>query len=165
MGSVPPSMKRSKRYQRTDRVKTNRIQLRRGPAIVYTVAALFALAGLADAVYLTVQFLSGETAVCGGSADCFRVLGSAYSRIGQIPVAGLGALAYFGVFSLSVFAAFGYLRARKLFAVLVWAMFAGTLWFLFVQAFLLHAFCRYCLFSAAMVFLLTGLVMATPRSS
>jgi uncharacterized membrane protein len=86
----------------------------------------------------------------------------ARSRIGQVPVAGLGALAYFGVFTLSVFAAFGYLRAQKLFAVLVWAMFAGTLWFLFVQAFLLHAFCRYCLFSAAIVFLLTGLVVATP---
>jgi uncharacterized membrane protein len=32
-----------------------------------------------------------------------------------------------------------------------------------VQAFLLHAFCRYCLFSAAITFLLTGLIVATPR--
>jgi uncharacterized membrane protein len=146
-------------------VKASEVQTGYGAVIVYTVAAFIALAGLADATFLTVQFLSGETAVCGGSADCFRVLGSAYSRIGRFPVAGLGVLAYFGVFSLSVFAAFGYLRARKLFVVLVWVMFAATLWFLFVQAFLLHAFCRYCLFSAAMVFLLTGLVVATPRSS
>jgi uncharacterized membrane protein len=42
-------------------------------------------------------------------------------------------------------------------------MFVTTLWLLFVQAFILHAFCRYCLFSAAIIFLLTGLVVARPR--
>jgi uncharacterized membrane protein len=41
-------------------------------------------------------------------------------------------------------------------------MFCMTLWLLFVQAFRLHAFCRYCLFSAALIFLLTGLVVARP---
>ena len=118
--------------------------------------------GLVDATYLTVLYLTGETAVCGGSPDCFRVLGSAYSHLGSIPVAGLGALAYFSAFSFAVFAAFGYTRARTLFMITVCLMFAATLWFLFVQAFLLHAFCRYCLFSAAVTFLLTGLVVATP---
>jgi uncharacterized membrane protein len=46
-------------------------------------------------------------------------------------------------------------------------MFATTLWLLYVQAFLLHAFCRYCLFSAAFTFLLAGLVVAglPPRDS
>jgi len=43
-------------------------------------------------------------------------------------------------------------------------MFAVTLWLLFVQAFVLHAFCRYCLFSAALVFLLTEVVVLTPSS-
>jgi len=134
----------------------------RAQAILYTVAAVISLAGLADATYLTVQFLTGETAVCGGSSDCFRVLGSTYSHIGQIPVAGVGALAYYAVFSLAIFGAFNYARARKLFVWMVWAMFAATLWFLFVQSFILHAFCRFCLFSAAVVFLLAGLVVASP---
>jgi uncharacterized membrane protein len=44
----------------------------------------------------------------------------------------------------------------------VTAMFLATLWFLYVQAFLLHAYCRYCLFSAAVTFLLAGLVIAMP---
>jgi uncharacterized membrane protein len=136
----------------------------RARGILYTIAALIALAGLADATYLTVQYLTGETAVCGGSPDCFKVLGSAYAHIGRIPVAGLGAIAYFSVFSFATFAAFGYARARKFFVWTVWAMFLVTLWFLFVQSFLLHAFCRYCLFSAAIVFLLTGLVVASPAS-
>jgi uncharacterized membrane protein len=136
----------------------------RARAIVYTVAAIIPLAGLTDAAYLTVQYLTGETAVCGGSPDCFKVLGSAYSHFRGIPVAGVGALAYYSAFTFAIFAAFGYGRARKFFSWLIWGMFLVTLWFLFVQAFVLHAFCRYCLFSAAIVFLLTGLVVATPTA-
>jgi uncharacterized membrane protein len=43
-------------------------------------------------------------------------------------------------------------------------MFLATLWFLYVQAFLLHAYCRYCLFSAALTFLIAGLLIAVPPS-
>jgi len=130
--------------------------------IFYGVAAVIALVGLAEATYLTVLFLTGETAVCGNSADCFKVLGSSYAKIGPVPVSGLGALAYFSAFSFATFGAFGYSQARIFFAWTVLAMFLMTLWLLFVQAFRLHAFCRYCLFSAALIFLLTGLVVARP---
>ena len=132
--------------------------------ILYTVAAIVSLAGLADATYLAVQALTGETLVCGGSPDCFRVLGSSYAKVGRIPVALFGTLAYFSVFSFATFAAFGYARARLFLSLTVGAMFLATLWLLYVQAFLLHAFCRYCLFSAAIVFLLAGLVIALPPS-
>ena len=63
--------------------------------ILYTIVAIVAVAGLSDATYLTVQALTGETLTCGGSPDCFRVLGSSYAKLGGIPVAMLGALAYF----------------------------------------------------------------------
>lgn len=124
-----------------------------------------ALTGLAEATYLTVLSLVGETAVCGGSAGCFHVLGSSYARIAGIPLAAFGALAYFSVFSFATFAAFGYRRARLFLMITVWAMFAVTLWLLYLQAFVLHAFCRYCLVSAALVFLLAGLVVAAPPPS
>ncbi len=130
--------------------------------IFYSAAALIALLGLAEATYLTVMFLSGEIAVCGGSPDCYQVLGSSYAKIGPVPVSGLGALAYFSAFTFATFAGFGYARARKFFTWTVIAMFCMTLWLLFVQAFRLHAFCRYCLISAALIFLLTGLVVARP---
>ncbi len=130
--------------------------------ILYSIAALIALLGLADATYLTVQALTGETAVCGGSTDCFKVLGSVYAKIAGVPVAGFGAVAYFAAFSFAIFTAFGCARARTFFTVTVWAMFAATLWLLYLQAFVLHAFCRYCLLSAAIVFLLAGLVIASP---
>ena len=130
--------------------------------IIYIVAAIVSLAGLADATYLTVQALTGETLGCGGSADCFKVLGSSYARIGGIPVALFGALAYFSAFTFATFAAFGYARARTFLIPTIGVMFLGTLWLLYVQAFLLHAYCRYCLFSAATTFLLAGLAIALP---
>jgi uncharacterized membrane protein len=133
-------------------------------SILYTAVAVVAVAGLADATYLTVQALTGETLSCGGSPDCFRVLGSSYAKLSGIPVAMLGALAYFTVFSLGTFAAFGYSWAPRFLALITGAMFLMTLWLLYVQAFLLHAYCRYCLFSAAITFLLAGLLIAVPPS-
>jgi uncharacterized membrane protein len=130
--------------------------------IIYMAAAIVSLAGLADATYLTVQALTGETLGCGGSPDCFRVLGSSYARVAGIPVAGFGVLAYFSAFTFATFAAFGYARARLFLIPTIGVMFLATLWLLYVQAFLLHAYCRYCLFSAAITFLLAGLVIALP---
>jgi uncharacterized membrane protein len=132
--------------------------------ILYTAVAIVAVAGLADATYLTVQALTGETLTCGGSPDCFRVLGSSYAKLGRIPVAMLGALAYFTAFTFATFAAFGYRPASKFLLLIVGGMFLMTLWLLYVQAFLLHAYCRYCLFSAAITFLIAGLLIAVPPS-
>jgi uncharacterized membrane protein len=134
----------------------------RGRTILYGIAALFCLFGLADATYLTVLALTGETAACSGQAGCFEVLGSAYSKVAGIPVAAFGVAGYFTAFTCATFAACHYLRAPRLFALTVGLLFAATLWLLYVQAFLLHAFCRYCLFSAAICFLLMGLVVAVP---
>ena len=134
----------------------------RARTILYSIAAVFCLAGLADATYLSVIAFTGETAACSGQAGCFEVLGSTYARVAGVPVAALGALGYFTAFTFAIFAGFNYKRAPKFFALTVCLMFAATLWFLYVQAFVLHAYCRYCLFSAAITFLLMGLVVATP---
>ena len=136
----------------------------RGRVILYTIAALFCLAGLADATYLTVLAFTGVTAACSGQAGCFEVLGSNYAKVAGIPVAVFGVLGYFSAFTLATFAAFNYNRAPRLFSLTVCLLFGATLWFLYVQAFVLHAYCRYCLFSAAITFLLMGLVVATPSA-
>ena len=83
-----------------------------GPALAYGAAAILALLGLADATYLTVQAFTGENLICGGSGECVRVLASKYARVGGIPVAVFGMLAYFSVFSCAVLAASGSVRAR-----------------------------------------------------
>ena len=150
-----------KNNRATSKPGSNAISISRSQIVVYSIIALISLVGLADATYLAVQALTGETMVCGGSPDCFKVLGSPYARIGGVPLAFIGALAYFCVFSFAILAAFGYARVRRLLLFTVWSMFAVTLWLLYTQAFILHAFCRYCLFSAAMVFLLAGLIVAS----
>ena len=130
---------------------------------LYVVMALIALVGVADATYLTVTHLAGEDLLCGpGGGACSVVLSSVYASIGRIPTAAFGVLAYFAAFSAAVLAVFGYARARTLLALVVGAMFVTTLWLLYLQAFVLHAFCPYCLLSAALTFLLAGLVVATP---
>ena len=133
-------------------------------AILYTVVAIVAVAGLADATYLTVQALTGETLSCGGSPDCFRVLGSSYAKVGGVPVALLGAFAYFSVFSLRYIRGLWLCASTNVSYSDDWRNVSGTLWFLYMQAFLLHAYCRYCLFSAALTFLIAGLLIAAPPS-
>src|SRR2546423_7793885 len=109
----------------------------RGRMILYSIAALFCLFGLADATYLSILALTGETAGCSGQAGCQEVLGSVYAKVAGIPVAAFGIAGYFTAFSCAIFAAFDYARSRKFFAIVVGVLFASTLWLLYVQAFLL----------------------------
>ena len=122
---------------------------------LYVVAAIVALFGLADGIYLTIEHVTGRTAQCIASSGCQDVLSSKYAAMGPIPLASLGALAYFAAFSTALLAAFGYAKCKALFALLAGVMFATTLWLLYLQAFVLHAFCDYCLFSAGVTTVLT----------
>ncbi len=132
--------------------------------ILSTIAAVISLAGLADATYLTVTHLTGDDLVCGSPGGCSAVLSSVYASVAGIPTAAFGALAYFVAFSSATLAAFSYPRARIVHTLVVMAMFGATLWLLYLQAFILHAFCPFCLLSAAFTFLLAGIVVATPSS-
>jgi uncharacterized membrane protein len=136
----------------------------RAQIILYVIVAAISLAGLANATYLTVAHLTGEDVVCGSLVGCSAVLTSVYASVGPIPTAAFGALAYFAAFSFATLAAFGYTRARFFLSLVVAGMFAVTLGLLYVQAFVLHAFCPFCLLSAALTFLLAGIVVATPSS-
>src|SRR5215203_772548 len=123
--------------------------------------ALVALAGMADAAYLTVEHLAGNSVRCMVVSGCDEVLQSSYATVaGGVPVAAFGLAAYFTVFSLATLAAFGYDAARKLLTPLVAIMFLATLWFLYLQAFVIKAFCTYCLISATLTTVLTLLVVA-----
>jgi uncharacterized membrane protein len=124
----------------------------------HAVTALLSLVGLGDALYLTVQDLTGQSLRCTIVSGCSEVLSSPYAHIGPVPLALLGAVAYFTVFSLAILAAFGYRLARPSLAALVTIMFLMTLWLLYLQAFVIHHFCQYCLLSAAVTTTLTAIV-------
>jgi len=131
---------------------------------IYLIAASISLVGLADAIYLTVEHLSGESLRCTIISGCSEVLSSPYSHIGSVPLAALGAAAYFVVFSLATLAAFRYAFAATILKIVVAMMFLTTLWLLYLQAFVIRHFCQYCLLSAAVTTALMVTLLFTSRS-
>jgi uncharacterized membrane protein len=125
----------------------------------YITAAVVSLIGLADAIYLTVEHVTGQSVRCTIVAGCSEVLSSPYAVVAGVPLALVGAGAYFGVFSLATLAASGYRIAGTLLTVLVLLMFLVSLWLFYLQAFVIHAFCQFCLLSAAVTTALTVIVL------
>lgn len=117
-------------------------------------AAVVALVGLADSVYLTVKHYTEAPVPCSMIEGCETVLTSAYAQFGGIPTAAFGAAAYFAAFSLAILAAYGNRLMWKLFGVHVAVMAVVTLWLLYLQAFVIKAFCQFCLLSALTTFVL-----------
>ena len=126
--------------------------------IIFSLAALVSLIGLADAIYLTIQHITGESVRCTITSGCSEVLSSPYAKIGNIPLALVGAIAYFTVFALATLAAFQYKVVGRLLTLQVLLMFLMTLWLLYLQAFVIHHFCQFCLLSALVTVTLTILV-------
>ena len=125
---------------------------------LYASAALLSLIGLTDAFYLTVQHLSGHSVPCSVTGGCEEVLTSPYAVVAGIPLAALGAAAYFSAFSLSTLAAFGYRSAAKLLLPLVAIMGLVSVWLFYLQAFVIRAFCQFCLLSAGITIVLAIIV-------
>ena len=117
--------------------------------------ALLAFTGMVDALYLSIKRNAGPIP-CHVTHGCTDVLTSKYSEIGGIPLSWIGLAFYIAVLSLAVFKIFEdpqrpinfplsaifYLTGMGL---VISAMLVG------VQAFILKAFCEYCLLSAALV--------------
>ena len=112
-------------------------------------AALVALVGLCDAIYLTINHYTGEKVPCSITGGCEAVLNSAYAQIGGFPLAAFGAAAYFTAFSLAILAAFGNRSMWKLFGVVATLMAGYSVYLIYVQKFEIKEFCQYCLLSAA----------------
>jgi uncharacterized membrane protein len=131
--------------------------------ILFALAALVSLIGMADAIYLTIEHLSGRSVRCTIVSGCSEVLSSEYATVRGMPLAMIGAAAYFTVFSLAVLAAYSYRWTAKLLTVIVGLMFITTVWLLYLQAFVIKHFCQFCLLSALVTFVLTVLVVISLR--
>ncbi len=144
------------------RLPSSRAEKRRNWA--YIAICCLSVLGLADAIYLTVEHLTGQSVRCTIIAGCSEVLSSSYAVVGGYPLAMVGAAAYFSVFSLAILAAFGYRAAGWLLRPLVVVMLATSVWLFYLQAFVIHAFCQYCLFSASITVIVTVIVAGIWRS-
>ncbi len=111
-------------------------------------AAIVALVGIFDSVYLTVHHYTAEPVPCSILEGCEMVLNSAWAEIGGFPLAAFGAVGYFIAFSLALLTAFGDRRMWKLFGVQVTIMVCVSAWLFYLQAAVIGAFCQFCLLSA-----------------
>jgi uncharacterized membrane protein len=126
-----------------------------GPPKIYSIAAVvFAAAGLADSAYLTAKHFSGGEVPCSVIEGCEQVLTSAYAELFGIPTAAFGAAAYFAAFSLAILTYYGNSRLWNLFGLLTLTMAGFTVWLVYLQAYVIGAFCQFCLISAATTTLL-----------
>jgi len=122
------------------------------------IAALIAGLGLIDSGYLTIKHLQGAYIRCGD--ECSAVLGSVYADgIAGVPLAGFGAIAYATVIFAAVFTACGSTIGRRILSVMAAMMALASLWLIYLQAFVIHAFCKFCLASAAASFTLAVLAL------
>jgi uncharacterized membrane protein len=130
----------------------------RRPVVLLALSFL----GMIDTLFLS---LTRGTAppVCHVTEGCGDVLTSAYSEVGGIPLPWIGFVFYTFVFGAAVFeltggiAALRYLRWPTLTAIAVSALLTG------IQAFVLEAWCEYCMTSAALSTLIFLTVWTAPR--
>lgn len=118
---------------------------------------ILSLVGFIDATYLTFKHFTGEGVVCSLVSGCDEVLTSDYATLGNtnIPLSMLGSFYYLFIFILSV----AFIDMKKVIFLKVITLLAllGTLLSLvliYVQAFVIEAFCLYCLLSAVISLLI-----------
>jgi uncharacterized membrane protein len=144
--------------------------------VVLVFFLVVAILGFADASYLTFEHYQGIIPPCSATEGCATVLTSAYSVILGIPTSLLGALYYLAV-SIGVFLYLeskhgaGEIKAHHS-AILKWTLiitalgFGMSLWFVYLQLFILHSICIYCMGSAttSTVLFVTAIVMLRKSS-
>jgi uncharacterized membrane protein len=156
--------------------ETDNVTEEAGPGIskLSLAAVLVALVGVVDAAYLTVHHYTAEPVPCSIIAGCEQVLTSQYatlggiltavlgdtaagiasSGLGEVPLAMLGGVAYFAAFALALLAVYGSRGMWKIFGIQVTLMSVFTAWLIYLQGFVIGAFCQFCLLSAATTFTL-----------
>ena len=116
--------------------------------IVVIAFIVLSAIGFLDATYLTIEHHKGRVPPCA-IQGCEIVLTSGQSKIIGVPVALLGSLYYLAVLIMSII----YLESGKV-SVLRFASFFTIIgiivsaYFVYLQLFVIHQICQYCLISA-----------------
>ncbi len=103
------------------------------------------VAGFFNASYLTVLHYKNVIPPCNIAKGCETVLTSQFSTIAGIPIALIGSLFFLTLIFLLLLGFFKYFKVLILAGVVVSIILFG------IQAFILHAFCQYCLLSEVII--------------
>lgn len=121
-------------------------------AVLAVLALVLALAGMGVAGYLAFENVQGNTTACGVTHGCSTVQESRYGKLMGVPVSVPGLLLYVVLAGGAVAWLADFRRLRPLVTL---AAFAGVLFGLlfsayltYIEAFVLHAWCIFCVISA-----------------
>jgi uncharacterized membrane protein len=114
------------------------------------VCLLLSFLGFLDSTYLTIIHYKNIAAPCSITHGCETVLTSQYATIGPIPIALIGSLFYVTVMillGLKIINSQLYALRPLPYAlpILISASLLVSMVLLYLQAFVLHAFCQFCL--------------------
>jgi uncharacterized membrane protein len=122
----------------------------RGSALRWIVSLALAIAGIADAIYLTIVHYDSTALVCG-IGDCHTVQASKYAEIAGVPIAILGLLMYVAItvlgaarFRLPAFAD----RLTFMNFALALAGTAYAAYLTYLEIAVINAICQWCVVSA-----------------
>jgi len=121
----------------------------KGMHILIYVFLVVTLVGLADSVYLAVAYFTGTPLSCEIISGCNEVANSPYSHIAGVSLPAIGVIYYI----FAVINALYYLIARSSAGATMLAFsttvgFLASLYFEYLQVFVIKAICIYCLISA-----------------
>ncbi len=122
---------------------------------------ILSILGMTDAGYLLYQGLTNQIPPCSNAFQCEKVLTSEYAKIGPFPLSAFGLFYYISVFLLTTWMfleipipskfrwikKYGFRIIDKL-QILTSIGFIFSLYLVFIMAFVLKAWCFYCLLSA-----------------
>lgn len=130
-------------------------------------AVILAFIGLTNSFYLVQAHVTGEELNCSILSGCNAVAASPYSIVLGAPLASWGVLFYFGMFVLA--ATMLMVRVRflsNLFMLGASIGFIASMYFTYLQFFVIEAVCVYCMLSAIVsIFILTAalLIIRLPK--
>jgi uncharacterized membrane protein len=118
-------------------------------------AALLSLLGLFVSAYLYLYKIGRIGTLACGTGSCETVQASAWSRFAGVEVALIGMAGYAALLLVSLASLQPALASRRwpatLLAVLAGTGVAFTLYLTYVELFVIHAICRWCMGSAAII--------------
>ncbi|MDQ5951184.1 MAG: hypothetical protein QG639_461 [Patescibacteria group bacterium] len=133
-------------------------------ALISLLLIVLSIIGIADAGFITYEEINNIVPPCGNGFDCETVLTSKYAHIGPVPISALGLMYYITMLVLSVL---NYLdvnlqkvpfiktntHLKRLSVIDLLLLFSGlgfifSLYLVILMAFILQAWCKYCLLSA-----------------
>lgn len=119
---------------------------------------LLSLIGVFLAFYLVAHNLGWTPAIACGAGDCGTVQSSRYAWVGPVPVSAIGLGGYLALFAISMAGLRPGMASSRAIPVL---LFGGALvgvifsaYLTYIEAMVLHAWCRYCVASAILITLI-----------